>query len=167
MSTWFQPIPFEGCDAFAWLNLVPPNSFRVFAPDAVPGPFSPNLIQKCAAILIMRSGSEGEDYVVGNLYRRDKGAIDQMPFGSLFVSGSSSAGILAHHGDWDARTFSGSNKPPSYCEISEIGSKGYEAGFATLGLPQQESGSIFDINPKSNIDAFSRIVGEIRDGRSR
>lgn len=166
MSTWFQKFQFNPSDAAAWLGLTSENSFRVIAPNSTPNPLPKSLLDKCDAVLVMRSGSKEEDYIVGNLYRRDKGMIDQMPFGSLYISGSGSAAMLTHHGDWIGRTFSGSKSPPTYFKLSDTGSGAYDTSFATLGLPAKESGSIFELKPQSNIGAFQRVIDEIRKHRA-
>lgn len=145
MSTWFQQFPINSGDASAWLTLVPPNSYRVALPAEVPSPVSPGLLAKCDSVLFIRSGSQGEEFVVANLYRRDEGKIDQMPFGTAFVSGSGSAGLLTHHGDWTDRTVSGSNSPPPYAPLSGASSGIYDRAFATLALPAAPTGSVFDL----------------------
>ena len=149
-------------DASAWLNLTPPNSYRVALPSEVPAPVAPGLLGKCDSVLFIRSGSQGEEFVVANLYRRDEGKIDQMPFGTAFVSGSGSAGILTHHGDWDNRTVSGSNTPPTYVPLSGASSGIYDQAFATLALPTQQSGSVFDLAPMTNVYAFQRVIDELK-----
>ncbi|SRR5258708_7223360 len=161
MPTWFQPIPISSGDASAWLKVAPENSFRVIKPEEAPTPLSRDLLAKCDAVLIMRSGSKDQEFVVANLYRRDKGKIDQMPFGTAFVSGSKSAGLLTHHGDWAGRTVSGSDAPPAYREISEGNATVCDQSFATLAMPEAPTGSIFDLTPKSNIGAFQRVLDEL------
>ena len=163
MPTWFQEFSFTSGDCSAWLSLTPENSFHVIAPSLAPGPLPQGLLEKCDAILLMRSGSRDQEYVVANLYRRDGHAIDQMPFGSLIVSGSGSAGILTHHGDWQGRTFSGSNITPSFYRLSSSGSGAYSNSYATLGLPSKVSGSIFEATPQSNILAFQAVVDELNN----
>jgi hypothetical protein len=150
-------------DAPAWLNLTSPNSFRVLQPcDLPPTPLSPNLLSKCDSVLVMRSGVQSGEYVVANLYRRDKGNIDQMPFGTAFVGNSGSSGILTHHGDWQGRTVAGSPSPPSCYQLSQPSQTAYNQSFATLSLPSNVSGSIFDLTPKSNVDAFQRVLEELK-----
>jgi hypothetical protein len=162
MSTWFQKFPMQSGDVAAWLDLAPENSFRVIAPDEMPSHLPTELLEKCDAVLVMRSGSYEKEYIVGNLYRRDKGKIDQMPFGSVIISGSGSSGVLTHHGDWEGRTFSGSDTAPSYYKLSEEGSGIYTSSFATLGLPSKESGSITEVTPESNVAAFEAVLEELR-----
>jgi hypothetical protein len=167
MTTWFQNFPLEDTDTAAWLDLTHRDSFRVLRPNEIPQ-FSPGLLARVDSVLLMRSGSAHEEFVVANLYRRDRGGvIDQMPFGSMFVSGSGNAGLLTHHGDWEQRTFPESSSPPTYFQLSALGSGVYGSGFATLGLPETESGSIFDVTPRSNIDAFQRVVSEILSQRGQ
>jgi len=103
-----------------------------------------------------------DEYVVANLYRKDKGKIDQMPFGSSFISGSTSFGLLTHHGDWDDRTVSGTSEPPGYLILSEESSSAYHNSYATIAMPIQESGSIFDLDRKCNREAFGRVVAELK-----
>jgi hypothetical protein len=163
MSTWFQQFSLDSGDASAWLRLVPENSYRVALPNEVPRPVSPGLLAKCDSVLFIRSGSYEEEFVVANLYRRDGGKIDQMPFGTAFISGSGSAGLLTHHGDWSDRTVSGSNSPPSYAPLSGAISGVYDQAFATLTLPSKPSGSVSDLAPQSNIFAFQRVIKELRN----
>jgi hypothetical protein len=85
-----------------------------------------------------------------------------MPFGTAFVSGSGSAGLLTRHGDWDDRTVSGSDTPPAYREISGHTLTVCEQSYATLVMPSDVTGSIFDLTPKSNIEAFQRVIDELK-----
>ncbi len=165
MTTWFQPFPLNSGDSSAWLNLLPENSYRVVSPSLVPAPVASALLAKCDSVLLVRSGSKNEEFVVANLYRKDHGKIDQMPFGTAFISGSGSAAVLTHHGDWLDRTASGSKNPPTYGSLSNTGSGIYEQCFATLVLPTKESGHIEELDPKTNVFAFHRVIEEIRNQR--
>ena len=159
---WFQSFPLSSGDSSAWLGLLPENSYRVVQPNAVPAPVAPGLLAKCDSVLLIRSGSKDEEFVVANLYRRDNGKIDQMPFGTAFVSGSGSAALLTHHGDWIDRTASGSNCPPPYGSLSDASSGIYAQAFATLVLPAKESGHVAELEPVTNVLAFNRVIDEIR-----
>jgi hypothetical protein len=162
VSTWFQPFEIRSGDASVWLGLTEPNSYRVVAPTQIPSPVAPGLLAKCDAALIIRSGAPECEFVVANLYRRDNGKIDQMPFGTAFYSGDQTSGYLTHHGDWDDRTFSGANAPPAYRMLTAASAVNYDQSFATLGLPPAQSGSVFDLAPKTNVDAFQRVIDEIK-----
>jgi hypothetical protein len=85
-----------------------------------------------------------------------------MPFGTAFVGNSGSSGILTHHGDWQGRTVSGSASPPFYYPLSQTSETVYNQSFATVSLPSRVSGSIFDLTPKSNVDAFQRVLEELK-----
>ena len=161
MSTWFQPISIASGDAAELLSMVAPNAYCVVDPASIPS-LSVSLLAKCDSVLVMRSGSHNEEYVVANLYRRDNGAIDQMPFGTAFVSGYAASGLLTHHGDWDYRTVPGAIAPPHYHTLSNPSSSAYQQAFATLAMPSQQTGSIYDLTPKSNVDAFDRVVAELK-----
>jgi hypothetical protein len=162
MSTWYQPIPITSGDASTWLNLAKPNSYRILPVEEAPPPLPPDLLSKCEAILVMRSGTPNDEYVVANLYRRDKSALDQMPFGAAFVSGVGISGVLTHHGDWEGRTISGVYQQPSGFQISDRASTAYSQSLAAMALPANNTGSIFDLSPRPNVEAFQDMLAQIK-----
>jgi hypothetical protein len=161
MPIWFQQMPLQDAHFSGMREMAAENSYRVVNPSDIPG-VPTGLARRCDAAVVMRSGSLEQEYVVVNLFRRDGNNYDQMPLGTLLVSGSGVAAILTHHGDWDDRTFPVSPTAPSY-SLSPASSSIYTSSFATIGLPSQESGSILALTSQTNLDAFNRVVAEIEN----
>lgn len=156
-------IPIEARES--WLNLCPENSWRVVLPFDLPEPVPQSLACKCDSVFVMTSGSRLDSvvYYMANLNRRDRGYIDQMPFGFAIITGSWTQGFLVQHGNWGGRTSTGSLMPPRYFNFEASQTASQQDYFATLSLPQSESGSLEELSSPSNHGAFKTVVGEIND----
>lgn len=151
MNYNWLPIPEE--NKADWINLCPPNEFRIVDPYSLPCNLPPRLIDKCEGSFVIASGTIGSDYIYGmaNLYRydtKDK-AYDQQPFGYVIVGQDVMAsGCMIQHGDWNGRTI---YIPDS---INDYSIKGFQSICSSI-LPNTISGSILDLDPNnSNLIAF-------------
>lgn len=147
-------------------QLCPINEYRVIKLDeaaTLPG-ISTGLINNCSTTLFIASSGDanGRVYYMANLHRPDpkdrKGAaIDQMPFGFIFDNNVDLlSGALVQHGEWEGR--STYPAPSAWQDLVDGNIKSY----AELQIiPEQDSGSIFDLTCNTQLGAFSTIIGEL------
>ncbi|MEE9603997.1 MAG: hypothetical protein V3V70_00370 [Candidatus Scalindua sp.] len=148
-----------------WENLCPPNEYRVIQKKdflMLPGVLPSELTNKYESIFVMASGDGVENGIVyymanGNRLDYKDNTIDQQPFGLAFIDNTPiPSGCLIQHGDWEGRT----TRPPKEfwdkVSKSEVGQR-----YPLSELPEKDSGSINDINIKSQNTAFSTLVKQI------
>lgn len=152
--------------------LCPINEYRVIHLDeaaTLPG-ISPGLLKNCSTTLFIAASGDanGRVYYLANLHRPDprdrKGAaIDQMPFGFIFDNNVELlSGALIQHGEWDGR--STYPAPSAWQNLVDGNIKTY----AELQIvPDQDSGSIFDLNCHTQLGAFSTIIGKLSSQASK
>ena len=99
---------------------------------------------------------------MANLHRPDlkdpKGdAIDQMPFGFIFDNNVEMlSGVLIQHGKWDDR----STYPPQSAWQDLVSGK--IDSYSELKItPKSTKGSIYDLDCKTQLGAFSTIIKEL------
>jgi hypothetical protein len=147
-------------------QLCPVNEYRVITlatGQSLPG-LSERLLNSCSStIFIAASGdNNGRVYYMTNLHRPDpkdrKGpAIDQMPFGFIFDNKVDMlSGALTQHGNWDERS---AYPVPSEWQNLVDGNIGAYTQLQII--PEEQSGSIFDLKCNAQLGAFSTIIGEL------
>ncbi len=142
-----------------WLELCPPNTFRVVAPTQISGLLQDSLVKKYDSVLLVSSGVRDSDAVVfmANGHRVDTkdSAIDQMPFGFGYLAGEGSTNaLLIQHGSWVKRT----TKPPADF-WSHIEQSGVGTCFPLPLLPTQQSGHLSDLQVETQTTgAFAELI---------
>jgi hypothetical protein len=112
-----------------------------------------------SALLICDATSTGGNYLAVSAHRIDEKAqaIDIEPFGIIVHStGSGSAGVFVHHGDWEERTQS---LPLEFSGTLAHGSIG--ESFLATQLHGLREGTLEQL-PKAHRGAFDALIREIR-----
>ncbi len=147
----------------SWLQLCPPNTFRVVAPTEISGLLPDSLVKKYESVVILSSGVRDSDAVVfmANGYRVDakKSEIDQMPFGFGYLSGGgTTSGLLIQHASWTGCTI----KPPDDF-WNHIQQSGIGTCFPLPVLPSQKSGHISELQSVTQLHpAFTALIDGLK-----
>lgn len=100
-TEWFDAWPTSGRDVGEWTALCGSGQMRPFLTSELPGWFPSGLTCKVDGGVMVNTGP----LFMVNLYRVDGAAIDQQPFGFVFLSGTALAsGGIIQHGGWIGRT---------------------------------------------------------------
>jgi len=145
-----------------WEGFCPPGEYRIL-PGIVFSGLLPNaLIGKYNSVFVMGSATpDGNVYYMANGNRVDgaDGAIDQMPFGLVFVGDNPApSGCLIQHGDWGNRT----THPPEefWRHIAASGTASY---YPISEMPNDSAGKITDLKIDSQNAAFGNLVNILKD----
>ena len=146
-----------------WESICPPDSYVITSGSTLSGLLPEDLIQKFNNVVVAGSAtSTGGVYYLINCNRVDENdkAIDQMPFGFLFLNNNpSGCACLIQHGNWEGRTIN----PPSdfWDKIKESGISSY---YPLSEMPKNKSGNINDLKIKSQKTAFIELIKALNQG---
>lgn len=161
-----------------WASICPPNEYRV-TPAGLLAPLFARLltakgappiglvadlnnVQKYPSVFMMASGShDGNLYYMANINRVDNkaGAIDGMPFGLVYASQVAvGSGALWQHADYLDRSI-----PIPHDFLTRIGSAAFGTYYPLTTLPPKDKGSISELLPGAQTDAFSHLVTKIKN----
>lgn len=145
-----------------WESLCPPNTYIITSGSALFGLLPDDLINKFNSVLVAGSAtSNGGVYYLMNCNRvddKDK-AIDQMPFGVLFLHNNpSGSACLIQHGNWEGRT----TKPPLdfWEQIEESGISSY---YPLSEMPKNNSGNLSELKIESHNSAFNEVIKYLKE----
>lgn len=157
---WFN-ISTEGRSR--WEIICPTDSFTITSGSILCGLLPEKLIRKFNSVVVAGSAtSTGGVYYLINCNRVDENdkAIDQMPFGFLFLDNNpSGSACLIQHGNWEGRT----TNPPSdfWTKIEE---SGISSRYPLSEMPKNKSGNIADLKIKSQSIAFEELIKALNQG---
>lgn len=146
-----------------WESICPPNSYIVTSGSTLNGLLPDNLLTKFNSVLVAGSAtSDGGVYYLMNCNRVDNNdnAIDQMPFGVLFLNDNpSGSACLIQHGNWEGRT----TKPPLdfWEQIEESGISSY---YPLSEMPKKNKGNLSELKIESQKSAFNVVIQKLTDG---
>lgn len=144
-----------------WEAICPPGEFRIVSGSMMQSSFSSilskDLLIKFDSVFI--AGSATADGIVyflanGNRIHPKDNAIDQMPFGLMFIGDSTSgSGCLIQHGNWPGRTI-----PIPGDFWNHISASGISNYYSLSEIPTSASGKLSDLKIDSQYTAFGKII---------
>ncbi len=157
---WFDT---SQIDREKWNETCQQGNFTVIEPSQL-GELMPTfplvVLDKSDSVLILASGGPGGvAYYMANINRVDdkKREIDQHPLGLAFIGDEPlPSGCLVQHGDWPGRSV---RPPPEFW--NHIQASGLGTCYPVTEIPNKTSGTINDLQIRSQEEAFRVVVTEM------
>ncbi len=153
-------------DRKKWEGICQPRDYQIISGNEIPyilnSVLPEALTRKYDSVLIAGSATpDGKVYFMANGNRIDVrgSAVDQMPFGLVFIGNmASGSACLIQHGNWENRSIA----PPEdfWAHISGSGIASY---FPLSELPCAPSGKLADLKSNSQHAAFGKLVEVLKD----
>ena len=137
-----------------WEDICQPGYYRIISGSEIQSILDSVLIAGSAT-------SDGKVYYMANGNRIDASAsaIDQMPFGLVFIGNSASgSACLIQHGNWENRSIKQPIKFWDHISGSDVANY-----FPLSELPEKSSGKLEDLQTKSQNAAFEKIIDGLKD----